>query len=326
MSTIVIGGTGFIGRRLVPLLLDRGEDVVCIDVNPRAASYERPGAHVRMIRADVRAFDELIAAMSSTPRPERVINLAYHVGSDHPSHLAFKLNVLGMENCLEAARVLEIGHVVIASSLAVNGPQGLHGDRPIAEDAPRFGRGQYATHKIFNEMQADDFRERYGMQITCVRPANVTGGDKVLGSIDHVLCITNPARGEPVSLPYRDLMRCPIYVDDVADIFARIALASTPRYSVYNTGGTPVSLGEVAELVQGYLPNAEITFEHEVGGNDLANNPLVDCYLIDNSRLFVEFGIELVPYHQRVLEIIEDVQHSTRAGVVADGHAGRTGR
>jgi len=37
MSTLILGGTGFIGRRLVPLLAQRGEEVVCMDLNPGTA-------------------------------------------------------------------------------------------------------------------------------------------------------------------------------------------------------------------------------------------------------------------------------------------------
>ena len=37
MSMLVIGGTGFIGPRLIRRLVARGEDVVCMDVNPVAA-------------------------------------------------------------------------------------------------------------------------------------------------------------------------------------------------------------------------------------------------------------------------------------------------
>ena len=40
------------------------------------------------------------------------------------------------------------------------------------------------------------------MEITTIRPANVTGPDKVVGSVDHVFCITNPARGKPVKCKY----------------------------------------------------------------------------------------------------------------------------
>ena len=39
MSIMIIGGTGFIGRRLVPLLAQRGEEIVCMDINPQTANF-----------------------------------------------------------------------------------------------------------------------------------------------------------------------------------------------------------------------------------------------------------------------------------------------
>ena len=39
MSILVIGGTGFIGPRVIKRLVARGEDIVCMDINPGAASF-----------------------------------------------------------------------------------------------------------------------------------------------------------------------------------------------------------------------------------------------------------------------------------------------
>src|SRR6266481_3752430 len=119
MTTLVLGGTGFIGRRLVPLLAQRGEEVVCMDINPGTASYGH----------------------------------------------------LGKDNCFEAARLCGVNRVAYASSLAVSGEQHFYGDRVVTEDDFRHGHVQYAMHKIFNEWQAQDYREKHGMEITAIRPA-----------------------------------------------------------------------------------------------------------------------------------------------------------
>ncbi|MEU6644067.1 NAD(P)-dependent oxidoreductase [Saccharomonospora sp. NPDC046836] len=280
MTTMIFGGSGFIGRRLIDLLRARGEEVVNADIAPP------PDGTAGFVRCDLRRFDDVMAAMLSV-RPMRTINLAYMLGSHHAPHVALQLNVVGMDNFFEASRLAEVEHVVFGSSLAVNGKQTRFGQRLVTEDDELFGVDyQYAVHKVFNERQAQDYREKHGMRITAVRPANVTGHDKVFGSVDHVRCITGPARGEAVSFPYRDAMRCPVHVDDVAEAVARITLADKPQHTEYNTGGTAVSLGELAELVREYVPEADISFEHETGGK-------ADCtnYLIDNSRLTSEFGL-----------------------------------
>lgn len=304
MPIVVIGGTGFIGPRVIRRLAARGEEIVCMDINPGGASFADLGTQVRVLRGDVTQFEDVMRVMAET-KPSRVINLSYNLGSVLPPHQAIRLNILGMNNCFEAARLCEVQRVVYASSIAVSGLQKHFGERLVNEDDPQYGEGQYAMHKRFNEWQAQDYIAQYGMSITGVRPANVTGPDKVRGSVDHVQCITQPARGQAVSFAYRDFMRLPIHVDDIAEVFVRVLLADAPRYPIYNSGGTAISLGELAEMVRDFLPEARISFEHETGGKERSGN-----YLVDNSRLRQEFEIDYPPFRQRVLEIINDVRRA----------------
>lgn len=299
MTIVVIGGTGFIGRRLIPLLVERGEQVVCMDINPAAASF---GEAVKVVRGDVTQFDEVMAVVSEA-KAERLINLSYYIGSDLPPRVATKLNVVGMDNCFEAARLSGVKHTVYASSLAVSGQQSNFGERATTEDDLKHGANQYAAHKIFNEWQAKDYADKYGMIITGVRPANVTGPDKLRGSVDHVNCVTQPARGKAVSFPYRDAMRIPVHVDDIAEVFARVLMADKPKHAIYNTGGHTISMGELSDMVREFIPDAKISFEKDTGGRALSGN-----FLIDNSRLVQEFGVQYAPFRQRVREIIDDIR------------------
>ena len=312
MTTFIAGGTGFIGRRLVPLLAQRGEEIVCMDIAPQTADFSALGKQVRVVRGDISQFDDIMARMTEA-KPDRVVNLAYYIGSDLPPRVAFKLNVLGMDNCFEAARLAGCNRVVYASSLAVSGEQKHYGERIVTEEDLRHGHVQYAMHKIFNEWQAQDYREKHGMEITTIRPANVTGPDKIFGSVDHVFCITRPARGQPVNFPYKDAMRSPVHVDEIAEIFARVVMSDKPQHAVYNTGGQTISMGEIADIVREFLPDAQITFDKDTGGKELSGN-----YLIDNTRLVSEFGIQYRPYRERVLQIINDIRKEEGLPPIAD--------
>jgi nucleoside-diphosphate-sugar epimerase len=86
MTTLIIGGTGFIGRRLIPLLAKQGEDSVVMDINPQTANFSEL-AKVRVLRGDVSQFDDVMAVMT-TVKPDRVINLAYYISSDLPPRVA----------------------------------------------------------------------------------------------------------------------------------------------------------------------------------------------------------------------------------------------
>ena len=143
------------------------------------------------------------------------------------------------------------------------------------------------------------------MTITCIRPANVTGPDKKFGSIDHVNCMCQPARGQSVIFPHADAMRCVIHVEDMAEVFARVLLADKPKHEIYNSGGAMVSLGELAALVREFLPEADIRFEADAGGRAISGN-----YLIDNSRVIEEFGVQYAPLRQRVKEVVNDIRAS----------------
>ena len=251
MAILVLGGTGFIGLRLIRKLVERNHDVVCMDINPGAASFAGKEDRVRVIRGDITQFEDVVHAIA-VAEPDRIINLAYLLGGGEINpHLNMKLNILGMDNCFEAARLLGVNRVVYASSLAVSGQQSHFGDRMINEDDGMFGTNQYATHKIFNEFQAKMYIDNYGLAITGVRPANVTGPDKVRGSVDHVQCITRPAAGEPVNFPYKAMMRLPIHVEDIAGRDGAGVPARSPDYLRQRWG-----TGAVVELHGGQQPPA----------------------------------------------------------------------
>jgi nucleoside-diphosphate-sugar epimerase len=311
MSVLVVGATGFIGPRLIRRLVARGETVVGMDLNPAATGFGDVPIGAPVLRGDVTQFEDVMRTVLDV-KPERLINLAYGLGAGEGNpHQVMRLDILGMDNCFEAARLAGVKRVVYASSIAVSGQQRNFGDRPATEDDPVYGTSQYAMHKAFNEFQARKYIKNYGMSIVGVRPANVTGPDKVRGSVDHVQIMTEAARGKPVHLPQKGLMRLLVHVEDMAEIFARVLLAEAPRHSLYNSGGIPVSLGELADIVRGFLPEAQITFASEGGREDSGN------YLVDNTRLGKEFGIEFPGLHTRVLEVINDVRRSEGLPLIA---------
>ena len=305
MSVFIIGGTGFIGHRLVRLLAAQGQTVTCMDINLSGHSFADLGRKVTCVRGDVTQFDDVMSAMSAA-KPERVVNLSYFLGSDHAPHVAMKLNILGMDNCFEAARLLGVKHTMYASSLAVNGKQANYGNRPVTEADRVNGEYQYAKHKIVNEWQAQDYTEKFGMLITGIRPANVTGPDKVRGSVDHVNIITESARGNAIILPFMDAMRCPIHVDDIAEVFrvccspkSRPTASTIRAVSPSAWAKSPTSSGPTCPKPRSVLKGER---RKEVSGN----------YLIDNTRLVSEFGVQYRPYRERVLQIINDIRRDNR--------------
>ena len=98
----------------------------------------------------------------------------------------------------------------------------------------------------------------------------------------------------------------------MAEVFARVVMADKPAHRVYNSGGASLSLGEIAEIVRSYLPDARIGFRNESGAR-----PLNSTFLLDNSRLTSEFVIQYRPFRERVLQIINDTRRDAGLPLVA---------
>jgi nucleoside-diphosphate-sugar epimerase len=299
MKVFVFGGAGFIGRRVVAAFAANGHDVVSLDIESTDA-FHQAGIGAMALRADIASFEDVVSAMVAH-QPDIVINLSYmRETSPHP---AMRVNILGMDNVFEAARLTGVRHVVFASSIAVNGRQPHYGDRPIVEDDPVYPTYQYAVHKVFNEWQAKEYRKKHGLRVTSIRVGHAAAPGKLVGAVDHVQCIAKPALGQRAEFRFRDTRRCVIHVDDVAEIFRRVALKEAPEHPVYYTGGQTLSLGEIADMVRAHIPKADIAFQNETGGDAFSI-----AYRFDNTRLRSEFGITLPPYETRVGQIIEEVR------------------
>jgi len=66
MSILAIGGAGFIGRRLIPLLVAENQTVTCmdIDVGGAMAAFGQFGDKVKVVRGDVTAFDDVNGSLT----------------------------------------------------------------------------------------------------------------------------------------------------------------------------------------------------------------------------------------------------------------------
>src|SRR5439155_22287984 len=103
MSVLVIGATGFIGPRLIRRLVARGESVVGMDLNPGAATFGDVPIGAPVVRGDVTHFEDVMRTVLDV-KPDRLINLAYWLGAGEGNpHQVLRLDVLGMDYCLESA-------------------------------------------------------------------------------------------------------------------------------------------------------------------------------------------------------------------------------
>ena len=174
MTVLVIGGTGFIGSRVVRRFIDGGREVVCFDNNPNAFRLEDLAGRFKLVQGDITHIDDIIAAIVDNGA-DQVIDMAYVLRADAPIQETVRIDVMGMNNDFEAARLTGVKRVLYASSIARHGRQTSYGERVVTEDDPGYHSKLYGWAKQFNEVVAGLYAKQHGMTMAAVRPAYVWG-------------------------------------------------------------------------------------------------------------------------------------------------------
>lgn len=164
MRLLVVGGSGFIGTRLIETLLERGHAVTNFD---RAQSSRFPALTVQ---GDVRSADELAAAGAGH---DAIINLAAEHRDDvQPLSLYEEVNVGGARALVQAADRTGIDRIVFTSTVAV---YGLDKNDASEDSAPQpfneYGRTKLAAEHLLHEWAA----QKSERSLVIVRPSVVFG-------------------------------------------------------------------------------------------------------------------------------------------------------
>lgn len=175
---LVTGGSGKVGHWLVKHLLESGYEVVNVDTRRPAV------AQCRTIVADLTQLGQVVSAFSPFGTGDRtpyvgVIHMAaIPRAHESPNDEIFRVNALSTYNVLEACAILNIRKAAIASSESSYGlcfaseffpPKYL----PVDEAHPQLPEDSYGLSKVVNELTADSFHRRTGMQIISLRIGNV---------------------------------------------------------------------------------------------------------------------------------------------------------
>ena len=88
-----------------------------------------------------------------------------------------------------------------------------------------------------------------------------------------------------------------IYVEDVADLMVRTAFAEGLQSDIYCVGSPRASLGEIAEILCGFLPDADIKFDPEADGFPQINR-------ISGARLELDLSYTMPPLIDRIRDQI----------------------
>lgn len=164
---LVTGGSGFIGRRVVPALLAAGAEVTVAD------KRSFPGGSVRTVLGDL--CDPAIAERAVSLGTEVIIHLAAVtrvLDSIQDPAGTYQVNVGATVNLLEQARAQSVSTFLFASTNAVTGDVGF---AAITEQVPLRPLSPYGATKAAAEMLLSSYTACYGITGCALRLSNVYG-------------------------------------------------------------------------------------------------------------------------------------------------------
>ncbi len=265
MRALITGGTGSIGSRLSAALVERGDDVIALDVRPDPVA---PSAAFG--RVDVRSGEvqnaAFVHALVAETRPDAIFHLAAILSgrSETDSELAWRVNVDGVRNVLEAARAHGVARVLFPSSVASYGLNA--GDAP-GDASPQWPVGLYGVTKVLGERLGVYYHQRFGLDVRSLRlAAMVAPTAPASGAASAYVCELYAhavQRGRYTFQVYPHSRIPLVWVGDVVDAFLRLhdAPAAQLRQRVYSIMGCSPSVQEMAEALQRRLPHAQLDFD-----------------------------------------------------------------
>lgn len=243
LKALVAGGGGFIGSRLVHLLLGQGRLVRVLDIDAGRLEGERNpnlefvglGADpLKSGMADKRLVDEAVRGVDVVHH----LALNWDGGSwSHSLPLAdlLDVNIRGTLNVLEAAASQGVKHFLFASSIAVYGK----GTSPVLDEEvvcrPELWRGgpgpAYAVMKLITERLCLLYHREHGIPVTVFRIDVVFDDDEHLDLSPET--IRAVLRGDLIKVEKGEAGAA-VHVDDVARAFLMATLNEKAYGQVFN--------------------------------------------------------------------------------------------
>jgi nucleoside-diphosphate-sugar epimerase len=231
MKVFVTGGTGFLGRRIVRRLVDRGDQVVAL-ARETSNTEELEGLGVEIVRGDL---GECEPFLDDAARCDVVIHAGARVVTHGSWDEFFSANVTCTQRLIEAVTATG-GRFVHVSSLGIFeiAEPGLVVDEDTDYDHSPMLRGFYTRSKIDADRVACA-AARTGKNAVVVRPGRLNGWDhpqkepvflgrvkKFLGA-NRLVVVSTPGYHVPT-----------VFVENAADAVVAAAVNESARGGVFN--------------------------------------------------------------------------------------------
>ncbi|MDH3663235.1 MAG: NAD-dependent epimerase/dehydratase family protein [Alphaproteobacteria bacterium] len=250
MTTLVTGGTGFIGSRLALDCAKRGEAVrILAKINN---ANERSG-HDELKSAGIQIIDGDICDPATAGDAMKGVKTLYHLAAaQHEANVGDdyfrRINVEGTRTILDAAVDAKVKRVVHGSTIGV---YGMADEGPVHDRTPLFPDNIYGQTKLEGEHLARSYADRLKLAIVRISESYGPGDYRLLKLFKGIKSKKFFMVGKGANLHH------PIFIDDLIEGLRR---AATDNKAIGETvvlaGPTPVSTREMVDGISKALDTA----------------------------------------------------------------------
>ena len=221
MRIAIIGGSGFVGSRLISLL-QAIPDSKLLNIDKRPSKLWPDITEIANV-LDVRKLTELLAGIEVV-----VLLAAEHRDDVTPTSIYYKVNVEGMHNTLYAMKSNGISRLIFTSSVAVYGlnksnPTELHPTDPFND----YGRSKWQAECVLQQW----YTTHQDWNINILRPA-VIFGEGNRGNVYNLL--RQITSGRFLMVGTGENRKSMAYVGNVVSFITFLIENSRQGYNVFN--------------------------------------------------------------------------------------------
>ncbi len=271
MNVLVVGGTGWIGSRVLATLEAAGSDVIglhhALPVDPK-----RPQGDL----LDPVGLDKIVDAI----RPDVVVHAGGGTHCDSQVESPYRAHVEGTANLIDSLdRHVAAAHLIIVGSAA---EYGCHDDGPIAETHPCRPAGHYGLSKLLQTELAIRAAAWSKTRVTVLRLFNPVGPGMrpglLLADLFLRLKHLRAHGGGVLEVARLDAVRDFVPIETAVEAIVRVARAGAPT-GVFNVAtGIGTSVGQVVEWLQeasdfSWAVKPATSSPHRSGGGQSIGDP-----------------------------------------------------
>jgi nucleoside-diphosphate-sugar epimerase len=261
---LVTGSLGQIGSELVLKLREKygTENIIASDVRDLQDQSFQPFEKLDVL--DYNNIENIIKKYQIT----KIYHLAAILsanGENNPQ-LCWNINMNGLVNILEIARIYKIKQIITPSSIAAFGPETPKYDVP--QETILLPKTIYGVTKVAGELLCDYYVKKFGMDIRGIRYPGLISSKTLPGggTTDYAVDIFYKAvEGKKYTCFLNENTILPMmYMDDAIRGTIELAEANfedLTYYSNYNFAAVSFSCKEVAEEIKKHYPNFDIEYK-----------------------------------------------------------------